>query len=596
MDQFNNSNQYCDAPNNIVQPQPNNLLNDPNIKHNKVAIDPNLPNNISPITIQPHKEEEIIKFVDKDKVSNIFNIFNKNANDEDNLTFKSFISFKNLVKYLVACIDLKPIFFKFINIDKIFYFTFLMTIKYYLQCNYIGLYSLIFRDKLACLTFNKTVYTSTYLIMNNNENNSIPIKALLFYCTNNKIPCVKYITDQNGTITDFDDNIEIKLETNVYLSVKTSSLNNGINYKVEVCSYSKNISYLQKFVSNCVREFRNNKNDDNSSNYILKYYTYYTFNTQNMNPVYEENKFLSNKNFSNIFHPKKNFFIRKVNNFVNGEETYKKLGMPYFLGIILYGDPGTGKTSFIKALAKETNRNIIEIPFSKIKTFKELKSIFSSEKINGTIVPNKKRIYVIEEFDCVIESFKKRNLDNTSQNSIPNQSSNSFHNQLSNHTPKQLSNSLANNVSNQQLNQQPNSDTQLTLDNLLNIIDGTCEPSGYVICITTNFINKIDPALIRAGRFDIRMEFNHASTTTVMEIIYHFSKSKIKCSNIKDFFQDYDHYYKLINKYSYNGTKLIWSPATICQICLYYVDDDNYLEKVIKHIIDNYKSKCTETF
>lgn len=590
MDQFNNSNQYCDAPNNIVQPQPNNLPNDPNIKHNKVAVDPNLPNNISPITIQPHKEEEIIKFVNKDKVSNIFNIFNKNANDEDNLTLKSFISFKNLVKYLVTCIDLKPIFFKFINIDKIFYFTFLMTIKYYLQQNFTSVYSLIFRDKLSCLTYNKTVYTSTYLIMNNNENNSIPIKALLYYCIVNKIPCVRYITDQNGTITDFDDNIEIKLEANIYLSVKTSSLNNGINYKVEICSYSKNVSYLQKFVNKCTRKFRNDKNDDNLSDYTLKYYTYYTFNNQNMNPVYEENKFLSNKNFSNIFHPKKNFFIRKVNNFVNGEETYKKLGMPYFLGIIFYGDPGTGKTSFIKALANETRRNIIEIPFSKIKTVKELKSIFSSEKVNGTVIPNKKRIYVIEEFDCVIESFKKRDSGDVSiQNSISNQVSS----QISNQVPNQLVTQVPTQL---QQNNQHSADSPLTLDNLLNIIDGTCEPSGYIICITTNFINRIDPALIRAGRFDIRMEFNHASTTTVMEIIHHFVKSKTKCDNIKDFFQDYDHYYKLINKYSYHNSKLIWSPATICQICLYYINEDNYLEKVIKHIIDNYNAKCTETF
>lgn len=586
MDQSNNFNQHCNISDNVTQLQQNNLSNDPNVKHDKVAIDPNLPNNISsnntPVTIQPQKEEEIIKFVDKDKVSNVFNIFNNDVNDvndEDNLTLKFFINIKNLVKYLITCIDLKPIFFKFINIDKIFYFTFLMAIKYYLQRNFTSLYSLIFRDKLSCLTFNKTVYTSTYLIMNNNEHNSVPIKSLLSYCTVNKIPCIRYITDQNGSITDFDDNIEIKLEGNIYLSVKTSSLNNGINYKVEICSYSKNINYLQKFVNKCIREFKNNKNDDNLSDCALKYYTYYTFNNQNMSPVYEENKFLSNKNFSNIFHPKKNFFIRKVNNFVNGEKTYKKLGMPYFLGIIFYGDPGTGKTSFIKALAKETCRNIIEIPFSKIKTVKELKSIFSSEKVNGTVIPNKKRIYVIEEFDCIIESFKKRSLNDIPvQNSVPNQ------------IPGQISNQS------QQQNNQQSTDSPLTLENLLNIIDGTCEPSGYIICITTNFINKIDPALIRAGRFDIRMEFNHATTTTIMEIIHHFVKSKIKCNNIKDFFQDYDHYYKLIDKYSYHNSKLIWSPATICQICLYYIDDDNYLEKVIKYIIDNYKSKCTKTF
>ena len=573
MNSPDNLNQMCNIPNNNTNNVPNNNFNNiPNNNPNNVPNNSNIINTHDQnIVKNPIKtEDDIIKFVNKDKFSNIYSIFNNDnkinnissTSDDKNYIIYFLITIKNIVKYLITCIDLKPIFFKFINIDRIFHFALLMTIKYYLQENCIALYSMIFRDKISCLVFNKTLYTSTYLMMNNNENNSIPIKALLKYCTDNKIPCVKYITDQSGEIVEFDTNSEIRLEKNIYLSVQTSNLNNGVSYKIEICSYSKNIEFLQKFIHKCSLNYKNMPSNHSSTG-ELKYYTYYNFNNQNMCPVYEDNKFISNKNFSNIFHPKKDFFIKKVNNFVNGKAIYRALGMPYFLGIILYGDPGTGKTSFIKALAKETSRNIVEIPFSKIKSFKELKSIFSSDKINGNIVPNKKRLYVIEEFDCVIDSFKKRELTNNIQPQ---------NNQLQN-----------NNV-----------DSPLTLDNLLAIIDGTCEPSDYIICITTNFINKIDPALIRPGRFDIRLEFKYAVTSTIMEIIFHFSQCKKKCDNIKLFFQDYDYYYKLINKYTYYKSKLLWSPATVCQICLLLIDEDNYLDKVIKHLIDNYKSKCDE--
>ena len=54
-------------------------------------------------------------------------------------------------------------------------------------------------------------------------------------------------------------------------------------------------------------------------------------------------------------------------------------------------------------------------------------------------------------------------------------------------------------------------DCMITLSGLLNAIDGIASPEGYVLMMTTNHLEALDPALVRAGRADIKVEFDRAT-------------------------------------------------------------------------------------
>ena len=51
----------------------------------------------------------------------------------------------------------------------------------------------------------------------------------------------------------------------------------------------------------------------------------------------------------------------------------------------------------------------------------------------------------------------------------------------------------------------------VTLSGLLNAIDGVASPQGYVLMMTTNHKDALDPALVRAGRVEMKIEFERAS-------------------------------------------------------------------------------------
>jgi len=71
----------------------------------------------------------------------------------------------------------------------------------------------------------------------------------------------------------------------------------------------------------------------------------------------------------------------------------------------------------------------------------------------------------------------------------------------------------------------------LTFSGLLNALDGVCNRDGQIFILTTNYIDRLDSALIRPGRVDRRVEFFHATPEQVREYFLHFYPGETDCAD-----------------------------------------------------------------
>ena len=78
------------------------------------------------------------------------------------------------------------------------------------------------------------------------------------------------------------------------------------------------------------------------------------------------------KTFASFFHDERDAIVRLLDDFLLKAGKFAIPGYPHKLGLLLFGPPGTGKTSLIKAMAQYTKRSIISVPLHKVKTNQEL--------------------------------------------------------------------------------------------------------------------------------------------------------------------------------------------------------------------------------
>lgn len=306
------------------------------------------------------------------------------------------------------------------------------------------------------------------------------------------------------------------------------------NVYIHIYSNEKTIkdlrSYLEDIKTSYLKEQKNSR--------FQKQFIYF-LNSKNKNKDEEEDKYFlwnetefnSNSSFDNIYFEGKDETIRKIDFFLNNKEWYKEKGIPYNLGIGLSGSPGTGKTSFIKALAKYTNRHLIIISLKSINNVEELRNVFFETTYNrkndeGSITFDKK-ILVFEDIDCIGNIIKDRkeiekqsNLDFLAfQSNINNKTNNPY-------------------ILNDSISKLTACQTGLTLDDFLNLWDGIEESYNRIIILTSNHYDKLDKALVRPGRIDIYKNLKKVNKDIFQDLYYHlFNKriSKDKLEKYKDY-------------------------------------------------------------
>merc|ERR1712096_347001 len=64
----------------------------------------------------------------------------------------------------------------------------------------------------------------------------------------------------------------------------------------------------------------------------------------------------------------------------------------------------------------------------------------------------------------------------------------------------------------------------LNLSGLLNVLDGVVDSPGRILVMTTNYPQKLDPALIRPGRINKRIHLSYVGPDAMCSMTEHYLK------------------------------------------------------------------------
>lgn len=181
---------------------------------------------------------------------------------------------------------------------------------------------------------------------------------------------------------------------------------------------------------------------------------------------------------------------------------YANRGIPYRRGYLLYGPPGTGKSSFAWAIAGVFGLDIYCISLVEpTLTEEDLGLMFTS-------LP-RRCVVLLEDIDSAGLT-KRQEPKDEDDKTKPDDTAAAFGAVI---TKAIKSAQETSNKPNRTENNQG-----ISLSGLLNAIDGVASHEGRVLIMTTNFPDKLDDALIRPGRIDMKVGFTNASRAQIAEL------------------------------------------------------------------------------
>jgi chaperone BCS1 len=235
--------------------------------------------------------------------------------------------------------------------------------------------------------------------------------------------------------------------------------------------------------------------------------------------IYFKLPLANEKSFDALFIPQKAMILRLLHDFCNRKGKFSVSGFPQKLGILLHGPPGTGKTSLIKAIAQYTNRHIVTIPLKRIHTNHQLMEVMYSGKyqVCGEELPCKlpmnKVVFIMEDVDAASNIVKRRDVVDSPDNAsvaVPAKLSPTA--MLDAHYLQFL----------QLISKTTIIDDELDLSGLLNALDGVVDCPGRIVIMTTNHPDRLDPALIRPGRINMKILLDRIKAPEAREMVVHY--------------------------------------------------------------------------
>lgn len=170
----------------------------------------------------------------------------------------------------------------------------------------------------------------------------------------------------------------------------------------------------------------------------------------------------------------KDEILNHINNFFYHKDVYDKRNLKYKTGILLYGEPGTGKTTIANMIATEFQSDIVLVNMSE---FIKINIDALTSAINAD---DKNYVVLLEDIDCVIGDRESKDEDLENKKNV---------------------------------------------NKLLQFLDSTSSPSNVIFVATTNHIEKLDSAILRDGRFDLIVNITDINKDTAYQMCKSFNLS-----------------------------------------------------------------------
>lgn len=172
---------------------------------------------------------------------------------------------------------------------------------------------------------------------------------------------------------------------------------------------------------------------------------------------------IDGKTFDDIFLTQKPQILSDLNDFLTKKELYQKLKVPFKRGYLFYGLPGNGKSSLAFAIANYLKYDIYSLNVSSLykeEFFKTIQSIPSNS------------IVLVEDIDAYYNG------------------------------------------------REAAEENKISFSMFINALSGIEKKENILTIFTTNIIDNLDPALIRDGRCDLKLELLNPSQEVTQDFLF----------------------------------------------------------------------------
>lgn len=182
--------------------------------------------------------------------------------------------------------------------------------------------------------------------------------------------------------------------------------------------------------------------------------------------------------------------LRYVAWFFGAKSWHEEIGLPHRTGVMLEGPTGTGKSTIVAAIGSFFSKVVYVINLAAVESDNALVSAFLQCESSC--------IVLLEDVDCISVTHRREEVASPAAEVTPVD--------LVSPAPVKM----------------PEERKGITLSGLLNAIDGLTATEGRIVFMTTNHVDKLDSALIREARIDLRFHIGPLTPALVGEMAARF--------------------------------------------------------------------------